>query len=60
MSLLQLVCLPFPKPSTANMTSLLSAVCSICIASSLGEIASIYPTAGGQYSHLGATFLAQD
>ncbi|SCO40083.1 related to HNM1-Choline permease [Fusarium fujikuroi] len=33
---------------------LLSAVCSICIASSLGEIASIYPTAGGQYHWVAA------
>ncbi|KAF5020460.1 hypothetical protein F66182_7539 [Fusarium sp. NRRL 66182] len=32
----------------------LSAVCSLCIASSLGEIASIYPTAGGQYHWVAA------
>lgn len=48
MSLLQLVRLPPPETTTTNMISLLSAVCSICIASSLGEIASIYPTAGGK------------
>ncbi|KAF4440937.1 hypothetical protein F53441_12156 [Fusarium austroafricanum] len=32
----------------------LSAICSLCIASSLGEIASIYPTAGGQYHWVAA------
>ncbi|KAF5664279.1 choline permease [Fusarium heterosporum] len=33
---------------------ILSTVCSLCIASSLGEIASIYPTAGGQYHWVAA------
>ncbi|KAI3556948.1 amino acid permease [Colletotrichum abscissum] len=32
----------------------LSFLCSVCIASSLGEIASIYPTAGGQYHWVAA------
>ncbi|KAF9876393.1 hypothetical protein CkaCkLH20_06336 [Colletotrichum karsti] len=32
----------------------LSTVCTVCIASSLGEIASIYPTAGGQYHWVAA------
>ncbi|KAF6818210.1 amino acid transporter [Colletotrichum plurivorum] len=32
----------------------LSFVCSVCIAASLGEIASIYPTAGGQYHWVAA------
>ncbi|KAF4962587.1 hypothetical protein FSARC_9365 [Fusarium sarcochroum] len=32
----------------------LSAICSLCIATSLGEIASIYPTAGGQYHWVAA------
>ncbi|KAK1528160.1 amino acid permease [Colletotrichum paranaense] len=33
---------------------IISTVCTICIASSLGEIASIYPTAGGQYHWVAA------
>ncbi|KAM0237823.1 hypothetical protein ACHAP5_008892 [Fusarium lateritium] len=33
---------------------ILSAICSLCIATSLGEIASIYPTAGGQYHWVAA------
>ncbi|KAL0941706.1 Choline transport protein 6 [Colletotrichum truncatum] len=33
---------------------ILSTICTICIASSLGEIASIYPTAGGQYHWVAA------
>ncbi|KAK1961087.1 amino acid permease [Colletotrichum sublineola] len=33
---------------------ILSIFCTICIASSLGEIASIYPTAGGQYHWVAA------
>ncbi|KAM0345615.1 hypothetical protein ACHAPU_006268 [Fusarium lateritium] len=33
---------------------ILSTVCSLCIAGSLGEIASIYPTAGGQYHWVAA------
>lgn len=33
---------------------ILSTVCTVCIASSLGEIASIYPTAGGQYHWVAA------
>ncbi|KAF4449345.1 amino acid permease [Fusarium albosuccineum] len=32
----------------------LSTICSVCIACSLGEIASIYPTAGGQYHWVAA------
>ncbi|KAF6840313.1 Choline transport protein 6 [Colletotrichum plurivorum] len=32
----------------------LSTICTVCIASSLGEIASIYPTAGGQYHWVAA------
>ncbi|KAK6223612.1 amino acid permease [Colletotrichum tabaci] len=31
-----------------------STICTVCIASSLGEIASIYPTAGGQYHWVAA------
>ncbi|KAK1579732.1 amino acid permease [Colletotrichum navitas] len=33
---------------------ILSTLCTVCIASSLGEIASIYPTAGGQYHWVAA------
>ncbi|KAK1634268.1 amino acid permease [Colletotrichum phormii] len=33
---------------------IISTICTICIASSLGEIASIYPTAGGQYHWVAA------
>ncbi|OLN86253.1 Choline transport protein 6 [Colletotrichum chlorophyti] len=33
---------------------ILSTICTLCIASSLGEIASIYPTAGGQYHWVAA------
>ncbi|KAI8204424.1 Choline transport protein [Colletotrichum sp. SAR 10_76] len=33
---------------------ILSTICTVCIASSLGEIASIYPTAGGQYHWVAA------
>ncbi|WYZ37748.1 hypothetical protein EsH8_II_001254 [Colletotrichum jinshuiense] len=32
----------------------ISSLCTVCIASSLGEIASIYPTAGGQYHWVAA------
>ncbi|KAK2044209.1 amino acid permease [Colletotrichum somersetense] len=33
---------------------ILSTLCTVCVASSLGEIASIYPTAGGQYHWVAA------
>jgi len=56
MSLLQLVCSvfldslsPLADYEVVNLdASILSFICTVCIACSLGEIASIYPTAGGR------------
>ncbi|KAL3963584.1 hypothetical protein ACCO45_000588 [Purpureocillium lilacinum] len=38
----------------ALLSFILSLICSLCIAASLAEIASIYPTAGGQYHWVAA------